>query len=80
MPENMPDNALEALAASTASLREVVAALETEENRLAGELATVKAKRTAVAKALTALEDTTPKRRRGRPRKSVAKDTAPVAA
>jgi hypothetical protein len=80
MPENMPENTLEAMAASTASLREVVAALEAEENRLAGELATVKAKRMAVSKALTALEDTTPKKRRGRPRKSDAKSAAPVAA
>jgi hypothetical protein len=79
MPENMPENTLEAMAASTASLREVVTALEAEENRLAGELATVKAKRTAVSKALTALEDTTPAKRRGRPRKSAAKST-PVAA
>jgi peptidoglycan hydrolase CwlO-like protein len=80
MPENMPEHTLEAMAASTASLRDVVAALESEENRLAGELATVKAKRMAVSKALAALEDTTPKRRRGRPRKSAAKDATPVAA
>lgn len=66
----MATDTLEAVAASTNSLREVVKALESEENRLGAELATVKAKRTAVAKALAALEDTTPKKRRGRPRKS----------
>lgn len=76
----MSDPTNDAVAASTTSLRDVLAALEGEENRLAGELATVKAKRTAVAKALTALEDTTPKRRRGRPKKSAAKDATPVAA
>lgn len=73
----MSTDTTEAVTASTASLKEVVAALEAEENRLATELATVKSKRTAVAKALAALEDTTPRRRRGRPRKS---DATPVAA
>jgi hypothetical protein len=66
----MATDTLEAVAASTDSLKSVVAALEAEEARLATELATVKSKRTAVAKALAALEDTTPKKRRGRPRKT----------
>lgn len=75
----MPTDTMEAVAKSTDSLRDVVTALEAEETRLSTELATVKAKRTAVAKALAALEDSTPKKRRGRPRKTVA-DATPVAA
>lgn len=66
----MSTEQLEAVAASTDSLRNVVAALEAEETRLSTELATVKSKRVAVSKALAALEDTTPKRKRGRPRGS----------
>lgn len=75
----MPTDTMEAVAKSTDSLRDVVTALEAEETRLSTELATVKAKRTAVAKALAALEDSTPKKRRGRPRKT-ATDATPVAA
>lgn len=72
----MPTDTLQAVDASKVSLKEVVTALEAEEARLGAELATIKSKRVAVAKALAALEDTTPKKRRGRPRK----DAAPVAA
>lgn len=72
----MPTDTMEAVAKSTDSLRDVVTALEAEESRLATELATVKSKRTAVAKALAALEDTAPKRRRGRPRKNAATTTS----
>lgn len=60
----------EVINATTATLRDTVAALEQEESRLATSLATVRQKRVAVAKALEALADTTPRRRRGRPRKS----------
>lgn len=70
----------DAMEAATQSLRDVVSALEAEENRLAGELAGVKAKRTAAAKALAALEDSTPKKRRGRPRKSATTPAETVAA
>lgn len=73
----MPTDTLQAVDASKVSLKEVVTALEAEEARLGAELATIKSKRVAVAKALAALEDTTPKKRRGRPRKDAA---APVAA
>ena len=66
----MPDDTNEVVEAGTAALRDAVTALTAEETRLAGELATVKAKRQAVAKALAALEDTKPRRRRGRPRKA----------
>lgn len=75
----MATDTMEAMAKSTDSLRDVVKALEAEETRLATELATVRAKRVAVAKALTALEDTTPKKRRGRPKRSAA-TPEPVAA
>lgn len=76
----MSTEQLEAVAASTDSLKNVVAALEAEETRLSTELATVKSKRVAVAKALAALEDTTPKKRRGRPRKNAEAPAEQVAA
>jgi chromosome segregation ATPase len=68
----MATDTLDAIKETTANLKNAVAALEAEESKLAGELATVKSKRQAVAKALAALEDTTPKKRRGRPRKDAA--------
>lgn len=76
----VPTDMTEAITNSTASLKDAVAALEAEETRLAGELATVKGKRQAVAKALAALEDTKPRRRRGRPRKTDTPATEPVPA
>lgn len=77
----MASETLDALKTTTDNLRTSVTALEAEEKRLGDELATVKSKRQAVAKALAALEDTTPKRRRGRPRKTAASESAePVAA
>lgn len=62
----------DAIETATSSLRDAVTALEAEEARLAGELATVKTKRMAAAKALEALSGDKPKRRRGRPRKDAA--------
>jgi hypothetical protein len=76
----MSNQTNDAVAASADSLRAVLTVLEDEENRLAGELATIKAKRTAVAKAVDALADSTPKRRRGRPRKSAANTPAEAVA
>lgn len=60
------------LADATKTLKDTVELLQSEENRLASELATVKAKRQAVSKALTAMDDTRPRRRRGRPPASAA--------
>jgi hypothetical protein len=65
---------------ATDSLKSLVVTLEGEESRLSTELATVKAKRVAVAKALAALEDDKPKKRRGRPRKSESTPAETVAA
>lgn len=70
-----PDTA-EAVESSTIALRDAEATLVAEENRLASELATVKTKRMAVTKALAALSDDRPKRRRGRPRKADTPATA----
>ena len=76
----MPADTLDTVREATGKLRETVEALSAQENALATELATVKGKRQAVAKALAALEDDKPRKRRGRPRKADAAVTGQAAA
>lgn len=70
----MPDNSTpDVTDAAVTALRDLTTALEADEKRLTAELASVKDRRKAVAKSLTALTgDAAPRRRRGRPRKDEA--------
>lgn len=58
------------------ALRELVSTLEAEEMRLSAELATVAGQRKDAAKTLASLSGETPRRRRGRPRKTEAAASA----
>jgi chromosome segregation ATPase len=65
----MPTDTTDAVAKSTAALKEALTTLEAEETRLSEELATVREKRKALSTAVAALDPSAaaPKRRRGRP-------------
>lgn len=73
-------NGTEPMAAAVSSLKDAVGVLEAEEARLSRELSDVKGKRQAAAKALEALGGSTPRRRRGRPRKTDEQRAAEAAA
>lgn len=66
-----------AVESAVESARAAVVALKAEEDRLATELATVKAKRQAAEKLVSVLGDETPRRRRGRPKRTPV-ETVPV--